>query len=153
MVGIDDYFQAPRILNPADGPFSVFAWVKGGDPGQVILSQENGVNWLIADTEGGTLRTDISDPIKQTRRGTEGGLPLLSPVVITDGNWHCVGFIWDGVNRILYVDDVVVAEDTLPELAGASGGLCIGTSSNLEEGSFWSGMIDDVRIYARVVTP
>jgi hypothetical protein len=27
------------VLNPEDGPFSVFAWVKGGAPDQAVLSQ------------------------------------------------------------------------------------------------------------------
>jgi len=150
--GMDDYIQAPRILNPADDVFSVFAWIKGGVPGQAIISQENGVNWLMANTEG-ALSTDISDPITQTRQGTGGGLPLTSLALITDGNWHRVGFVWDGSSRILYVDDVVVAEDTLSNLAGASGGLRIGTGSDLEAGTFWSGLIDDVRIHDRVVAP
>ena len=68
-------------------------------------------------------------------------------------NWHRVGFVWDGSNRILYIDDAAVIEDILPELVEASGGLRIGASSNLDAGRFWSGMIDDVRIYDRVVEP
>ncbi len=151
--GIDDYVSTDPVLNPADGVFSVVAWIKGGAPGQAILSQVDGASWLRADSTEGNLMTDISDPITQSRRGTEGGLPLISPAVITDGDWHRIGFVWDGSNRILYVDDVVVAEDTLSNLAGASGGLHIGTGSNLEQGTFWSGLIDDVRIYDRVVWP
>jgi len=46
-----------------------------------------------------------------------------------------------------------LAEDTMSELAGTSGGLRIGASSDVETGTFWSGLIDDVRIYDRVVTP
>ena len=34
--GIDDYVWTPFVVNPAQGPFSVLAWVKGGAPGQVI---------------------------------------------------------------------------------------------------------------------
>ncbi|MHC4433878.1 MAG: hypothetical protein ACYTBS_18710, partial [Planctomycetota bacterium] len=37
--GVDDSIVAGPVLNPSDGPFSVFAWVKGGSPGQVIISQ------------------------------------------------------------------------------------------------------------------
>ncbi len=151
--GIDDLIIVKPVLNPEDGPFSVFAWIKGAAPGQVILSQEDGVNWLMADTEQGAFRTDISDPTKGARRGTAGGLPLISPAIITDGKWHHVGFVWDGSKRILYVDDLAVAEDSLSNLAGASAGLRIGANSNLEAGSFWSGLIDDVRIYNRVVKP
>ena len=152
--GVDDYILTPHsILNPANGPFSVFAWIKGGAPGQVILSQFHSVNWLVADVESGGLRTDISSPIEKTRAGSEGGQPLISSAAITDGNWHRVGMVWDGTHRILYVDDIMVAEDMLPELTAALGALHIGAGVDLEEGTFWSGMIDDVRIYSRVVQP
>jgi len=61
--------------------------------------------------------------------------------------------VWDGSQRILYVDDVEVARDTQGGLEGSVGGLYIGTGKNLAAASFWSGLIDDVRIYNRVVTP
>ena len=71
----------------------------------------------------------------------------------TDDNWHRVGFVWDGSQRILYVDDVEVARDTVAGLDGADGGLRVGSGSGLDVGTFWSGMIDDVRIYDRAVEP
>ncbi len=40
--GVDDCIKTPFVLNPAEGSFSLFAWVKGGGPGQVILSQAGG---------------------------------------------------------------------------------------------------------------
>jgi hypothetical protein len=33
------------------------------------------------------------------------------------------------------------------------GGLYIGAGKNLEPGTFWSGLIDDVRIFNRAITP
>ena len=55
---------------------------------------------------------------------------------------------------VLYEDDVVVAEDDcLSSLIGESASLCIGTYRGLDPGTFWSGMINDVRIYDRVVMP
>jgi hypothetical protein len=81
------------------------------------------------------------------------GKPLASGAVITDGTWHRVGLVRDGANRILYVDDVEVARDTQTTLVGAYTGLHIGAGSTLAPGTFWSGLIDDVRIYDRAVTP
>jgi hypothetical protein len=145
--GQGDYVATPVVMNPADGPFSVFAWIKGGGPGQVIMSQgsSTGASWLGADSLEGHLISELSP-------GRRGG-PLESQTVITDGNWHHVGFTWDGSKRVLYVDDAVVVEDTQSSLTGASAGLRIGASRHLEPGTFWSGMIDDVRIYDRVVAP
>ncbi len=54
---------------------------------------------------------------------------------------------------MLYVDGVVVAEDTQDGLEGSDSGLYIGTSKAIEPGTYWSGLIDDVRIYNRVVIP
>jgi len=61
--------------------------------------------------------------------------------------------MWDGSHRTLYVDDVAVAEDTQDSLKGSDSGLYIGTGKAMESGSYWSGLIDDVRIYNRAVTP
>ena len=72
---------------------------------------------------------------------------MLSQTNITDGNWHHIGLVWDGSKRILYVDDVAVAEDTQNDLESSDSGLYIGTGKGMEPGSFWSGLIDDVRIY------
>jgi hypothetical protein len=48
----------------------------------------------------------------------------------------------------------VVAEDTQPSaLARSIEGLNIGCGPDMTQGTFWSGMIDDVRIYDRVVIP
>ncbi len=145
--GIDDVIVADPVLNPEDGPFSVSAWIKDGTPGQVIISQQGAANWLQADING-ALMTDLA-----LSGGRTKGVSLSSETVITDGNWHRIGFTWDGTNRILYVDDIEVARDTLDGLNSADGGLRIGAGNDLAEGSFWSGMIDDVRIYDRVVTP
>ncbi len=87
--------------------------------------------------------------------GRGGNVPIVSETVITDGAWHRVGFVWDSSDRILYVDGTEVAKDTQAQahLEGAYGGLYLGAGKNLESESFFSGLIDDVRIYNRAVTP
>jgi N-acetylneuraminic acid mutarotase len=133
------------VLNPANGPFSVFAWINGGAPGQAVVSQQIAANWLALDSEG-NLMTEL----KCT--GCSAG-PLFSETVITDGQWHRIGLVWDGLHRTLYVDGVVVAEDTQNELMSSNNSLYIGCGSNSTAGTFFSGLIDDVRIYNRVVSP
>ena len=137
--GIDDYIITESILNPADGSFSVVMWIKGGTAGQVILSQSNGVNWLCTDTVGGCLMTEL--------KGSGRPGALLSQTCITDVAWHRIGFVWDGSYRTLYVDGIVVAEDVQNGLVGSNNGLYIGCGKSRESGSFFSGLIDDVRIY------
>ena len=141
--GIDDCIVTDFVLNPADGEFSVFAWIKGGAPGQVIISQTDGVNWLCTDSLEGNLMTD--------KGFGRGAAILMSQTVITDGNWHRIGLVWDGSHRTLYVDDIVVAEDEQTDLEASDNGLYIGTDNAMETGTFWSGLIDDVRIYNRAL--
>jgi subtilisin family serine protease len=145
--GLDDYVVTPHVRSPAEGSLSVFAWIKGGGAGQVIVSQRSGQNWLMADAENGTLATQLR-PV-----GRQAGLPLRSNAVITDGDWHRVGVTWDGVNRTLHVDAVEVARDTQSSLKDVSTELHLGCGADREAGSFWSGRIDDVRIYNRAVKP
>jgi hypothetical protein len=144
--GVDDYVFAPVIRNPSQGPLSVFAWIKGGKPGQVILSQMAGANWMVADAGTGALMTDL-------RSATRASVKLASQTVITDGNWHRIGLVWDGSYRTLYVDDEPVAEDTENSLRSVYSELAIGAGKDLAPGTFWSGLIDDVRIYNRAVKP
>ena len=144
--GADDYVSTPFILDPAAGAFSIFAWVKGGAPAQVVISQTRGANRLSASPAEGKLMTEL---MAAGRFGT----PLFSEAVIIDGEWHRVALTWDGSTRTLFVDNVEVAKDTQASLAGSQGGLYIGTGKGLEPGSFWSGLIDDVRIYDRAITP
>ena len=145
--GIDDMIIADPVLNPEDGPFSVFAWIKGGAPDQVIISQQTGANWLLVDADG-TLMTELMES-----DGRTAGVPLYSETVITNRSWHRVGFVWDGSQRILYVDDVQVALDSQYGLDASTGDLVIGAGQGSQAGSSWSGLIDDVRIDDRAVEP
>jgi hypothetical protein len=147
--GVDDYVETPFVLDPAHGQFSIFAWINGGAPGQVVVSQTGGANWLSTDVSDGKLMTGLSIP-----SGRFAG-PLMSQTVITDGDWHHIGFVWDGSYRYLYVDEAEVAKDpkVFSALATADGGLHFGAANTLSTSSFWSGLIDDVRIYNQAVTP
>jgi hypothetical protein len=139
------FVTAAAPLSPADGPFSVLAWVKGGGPGQTILSQQGVANWLMTDAGGG-LATELS-------QSGRAAAMLVSEAIITDGNWHRIGFAWDGAHRRLYADDALAAEDSQNSLPGSSGNLVLGAAKNMAAGSFFSGLIDDARIYNRAVKP
>ncbi len=143
--GLDDYVVAGFSQDPSVAPLSVFAWIKGGKPGQVILSQQTGFDWLATDAAG-MLMTDLRSASRDTT-------PLTAQTVITDGNWHRIGLVWDGATRTLYVDGAVVAQDKQRNLKSAYGNLHIGAGKDLAAGTFWSGLIDDVRIYQRVIQP
>ena len=87
--------------------------------------------------------------------GRRRGDPLLSETNVVDDRWHRIGFVWDGLYRTLYVGGDIVATDTAPQasLSGNEGGMTIGAAVDQKAGTFWSGLIDDVRVYDRVVVP
>jgi len=152
--GFDDYVETDFVLDPADGAFSVFAWIQGGAPGQVIISQIDGDSagetWLGIDTISGNLMTGL---VPQ-KIGWVTLQTLVSESVITNIQWHHVGLVWDGSYRALYVDGIEVAKDKNAQnpLKSADGGLYIGASKDLDSTSFFSGLIDDVRIYNVALT-
>ena len=153
--GIDDYIGTEFVLNPSDGPFIVFAWIKGGAPGNALISQVDGIGssgetWLGIEPVSGKLMTSLVPP----HVGRFIPKPLVSEYVITDGRWHHIGFLWDGAYRSLYVDGTEVTKDTAVQnpLKFATGGMYIGAGKTLDATSFFSGLIDDVRIYDVALT-
>jgi hypothetical protein len=143
--GVDGCVIVNPVLNPADSPFSIIAWVKGGTPEQVIVSQQAVADWLAIDTDG-NLMTEL-------KSSDQLAGPLNSEGDITDGQWHRIGLIWDGSTRTLCVDGFKVAEDTQPSLESSQNGLYIGAGKLMQTGNYFSGLIDDVRIYNRAVSP
>jgi hypothetical protein len=79
--------------------------------------------------------------------------PLVSETQVTDGNWHHIGFAWNDAYRTLYVDGVVIADDEQNGLVGWYNGFYFSCGKFRESDTFFSGLIDDVRIYNRVVSP
>jgi len=144
--GVDDFVETPFVLNPADGSFSVFAWIKGGAAGQVMVSQSGGVDWLLADAQGRLMTQLVGGG-----RGSRG--PVVSETVVTGGHWYWVGLTWDGANRVLYVDGVEVTSKMESNLKGAESGLLIGVGNALDADSFFAGIIQDVRVYNRALGP
>jgi len=74
---------------------------------------------------------------------------LVSESGINDGAWHHIGLVWDGSCRHLYTDGAEVAKDAaaLSYSVNSDGGLHFGASKDLDAGSFFCGLIDDVRVY------
>ena len=143
--GIDDCIIAGIGPNPAEGSFSIVAWIKGGAPGQVIFAQPGRSDLLAIDTEG-NLMTGLNGLDQSTA-------PLLSQALVTDDQWHRIGLVWDSLRRTLFVDGITVAEDTEDGQGAYGSGLYIGVGKNYAAGTYFSGLIDDVRIYNRALSP
>ncbi len=142
--GVDDAVVVDRVVSLAHRPLSIVTWIRGGAVGQTIISERGEANWLSAGPSDGALMTGPDDV-------TADGGPLQSAVVITEGEWHRIGLVWDGSQRMLYVDGSMVAADQPDEMHVHASGLYIGCGMDATAGTYWSGMIDDVRIYRRAL--
>lgn len=83
---------------------------------------------------------------------------------VNDGNWHHVAAVYDGVDKIIYVDGVEVAR-----VANAHGGVALGdnitrygfigdgSEADRFDGSrnnmFYDGQLDEIRLYEGVLSP
>ncbi len=142
--GVTGSVVTGSVAELGTGPFSVIAWVKGGAPGQILLNHGGTTDWLMANPIDGSLMTKLTSKSQPLSIGT-------SEAVITDGKWHRIALVFDGADRILYVDSKEVARDPQPDLSVTDGKFIIGAGS--KAGTGWSGLIDDVRIHSRVVRP
>jgi hypothetical protein len=148
--GIDDFAMTDFILDPSDGPFSIYVWIKTDTAGGIIVSQANSSgtqkNWLSTNSTDGSLMTEL----KTAGRGKS----LTSEFSVTDGQWHHIGFVWDGSRRYLYADGSEIAKDDSPiaNLEPSDGGLYFGSAATGTDG-FFAGIIDDIRLFSGAIQP
>jgi hypothetical protein len=83
--------------------------------------------------------------------GTAGNYTYgVTPV--DDGEWHHVGWVYDGTMNYLYVDgEIDATEENSGQITVSSYPLYIGTNSQHVDRT-WTGLIDDVQIYNRPLT-
>ena len=138
-----------RSLTRGDPPNVEEGWPVGLNPRLGVYfgrSNTNGDGWYPSGFVWEGRDDDREPPPWAGKAGTD--FPVLN-----DGNWHRIGLVWDGLYRTLAVDGAVVAEDTQDQLESRAGGFYFGTGSSMGAETFFSGLIDDVRIYNRAMRP
>ena len=82
--------------------------------------------------------------------GTSGG-NLNATTIVTDDKWHHVALVYDGTDKIVYIDGVEDARlASTGQIAESNYELYIGANSQ-QAGRFLEGLVDDVRIYSRAL--
>ncbi len=96
-------------------------------------------------------RADLNNFMEAAVGGTSGNYTYgVTPV--DDGEWHHVGWVYDGTMNYLYVDgEVDATEASTGQITVSSYPLYIGDNSQAT-GRFWTGLIDDVLIFNRPLT-
>ena len=73
-------------------------------------------------------------------------------VNVNDGQWHHVAGVYDGTQKHLYMDgNLDVSENSTGNINNSSYNVNIGENAEAT-GRYWDGLIDDVRVYNRVLT-
>jgi len=150
--GVNDYVQISGYKG-ITGPQSrtVSAWIKTSTTGSIISwgsASGNGQKWLIRlDSTTGALRTAV-----------QGG-SIVGVTDISDNQWHHIAATLndDGspdVSEIkLYVDGIEEGYSSVSDQiinTAASNDVVIGA---IDSTGYFNGLIDDVRIYSRAISP
>lgn len=150
--GVDDYVSLPAGgLAAGRSELTLSLWVK---PDEWVGS--NTIYDEYANTEWWqfTIRQD-QFITRDTSTGTTGSRDndLSMPTVPTTGSWHHLAFVYSGTGgtKVIYYDGVVHAttSTSIDTLTSDRTGAAIGYPC---DGNYYDGMIDDVRLYNRVLT-
>lgn len=128
---------------------SVCAWIKTMDTSGVIVGWGQGVaggRWVFVTESRGFLRLEV------------GGGAIVGSTSVCDGKWHHVSAVFDNdgspnINDvILYVDGVVDSPTSASDrvIDTKSGAVSVGVWPAVNRP--FEGLIDDVRIYNRLLT-
>jgi hypothetical protein len=140
---------------------SVFCWVKGASQNtRTIVTQWDNVlsQRAFRLLTGGTtqMRTIVTDNGGWTAGHRKD---YQSNVNAFDNNWHNIGFTFNAGVLKLYKDGVEdttptkLHDDTITTIHDSTADASIGASfSNSVPASYFTGSIDDVRIYNRILT-
>jgi concanavalin A-like lectin/glucanase superfamily protein/Big-like domain-containing protein len=146
--GVNDLVTVPDA-NPLDltPGMTLEAWVKPAtvsDWRTVLLKERPGqlAYALYAASDNGRPMTEIAAAAQREARG---------PSALPAGSWSHVAATYDGTTLKLYVNGTQVATGTTSgSLFNSTGALRIG--GNTIWGEWFSGLIDEVRVYERALT-
>lgn len=162
--GSDDYVDCgnPSILDFGTSDFTISAWVNSTDVGgETVVAKggdnSGGIRWRFR-VYGTTPQIVLDD--NATKRDPPGSID------VTDGDWHHMLALRRGTSVRVYVDGVEDpvttghSESTLPadyDLSGTSQHNayigCLTLHDTGEIAKFFAGVIDDVAIWNRALTP
>jgi concanavalin A-like lectin/glucanase superfamily protein len=139
--------------------WTVAAWIKMTGSGMVVtkmgwIGGSNPDGWGMSVSANGTLGAVL-------HKSNVGTVNIFAGDgnIVNDGRWHHVGVVFNrSANMVRYVDGASTGtQNDLTFLGGQSidntKQLRIGARDEMGDEIFFNGLIDDVRIYARALSP
>lgn len=102
---------------------------------------------IIASGNGTQLRIN-NGYLEVSKFGGSSAMISLTPVVAAN-SWHYVAYTYDGSTVKLYYDGQLVGSGTASLQTGSTTSMYVGTYGSAE---YFSGSIDDVRVYSRALS-
>jgi hypothetical protein len=127
---------------------TVAAWIKvvGFDKNWQAIVAKGDTSWRIArDRDRDCAQFAVNSiPREQLLKGR---------IKVDDGQWHHVAGVYDGGKMYLYIDGVLdLSTVTTTKIPVNDFPVTIGENAEAK-GRFWHGLIDEVRIYGRALSP
>ncbi len=147
--GVNDYVAIPFATNlnlAPTGAFTLAAWVQPQPRGQfqavVVKSPTSGIwDWGL-----------YVDPTGHVVSGRNGNLTVSSSTVVQAGQWIHAAVTYSNGTWQLYMNGVLESTATGALITQSTGGLALGRTGDANSG-YSQGLIDEVRLYSRVLTP
>ena len=149
--GINDYVQAtPTGLNLANQDFTIEAWIKTtGTKESILVKSDGDTIW-----EKGEKAFYINELGKVNFVGF-GNNYIKGNTAVNDGKWHHVAVVWDyssgttGIGQVFVdgVNDTQSSNYAATNLDNSTDTLKIGSLNFSEATNYFSGQIDEVRIW------
>jgi len=137
-VDLEDNFD----LNPSG--FTISAWIKrdANSGGRSIVGKRNSGN-----SQGFDFKLNNAGRLLMSWRNSLGGYEsIVTSVIVPLDEWHQVAAIYDGSRITLYIDGVAAKSEIKTQPASSNNPLLIGASGDTP-GRYFSGDIDEVRIF------
>lgn len=154
--GVDDYIEIPNdpSLNEYDN-LSIVAWIKTDSGGRIIQK----MTWRdCGGVRSGWMMTGGTNLVTQFGVGTypDDRMPgfTADAIKLNDSEWHLIGFTWDDANDTvkIYVDGQEVLSAMEDRHIGSNSRPIQIGKFHCYDGTFFTGVIDEVRIYNRTLT-
>ena len=147
--GLNDHVAIPFATNlnlAPTGAFTLAAWVQPQPRGQfqavVVKSPTSGIwDWGL-----------YVDPTGHVVSGRNGNLTVSSSTVVQAGQWIHAAVTYSNGTWQLYMNGVLESTATGALITQSTGGLALGRTGDANSG-YSQGLIDEVRLYSRVLTP
>ncbi|MEK9149380.1 MAG: LamG-like jellyroll fold domain-containing protein, partial [Candidatus Desantisbacteria bacterium] len=142
--GTSNYIDCGQVLNTdKTKPFTMETWINISDA----------ASWkTIVGTNTSMAEIAISDT-GQARFGQNGGGGWwVNGGAISLNMWHHIVGVYDGTNASIYVDGSLIAGPTANSFTSNHGSTLIGRATTTGTDEWFSGKMDEVRIYNRALT-